>query len=103
METVGCRSTKTVRKQEEMDIVKLFQNKECTYDFDTEIEMGNIQSMDEFLSTIEMNESNIYLNDGTLVILKHKDFNYGIRLDIGVRGNFCRHRIKTSVYNGAYE
>ena len=85
---------------EELTILELFENKDEVYDFDTEVEMDNVVSMNEFLSFLDIEDKNIYLYDGTLVILKHENFNYGIRLDSGGRGDFFSHRIEASVYKG---
>ncbi len=81
------------------DIDELFENGEETYTIvDYNIEsMDNIQSMSFFLELLNIPDDNIYLYDGTMVILKHNNYDYKLRIDSGGLGDFYSHKFDITI------
>lgn len=86
-----------------MNIKEIFEevklNGEYQYDFDTEDDLDNVLSMNEFLEChLEYDEdNNVEVYDGTQVIFKHDDYNFKIVADSGGRGDFYSHKIEFSI------
>ena len=81
------------------DIEELFSRGEETYiliDYDLP-EMDNIQSMDFFVNLLDIPEENILLDDGTMIILTHPDYDYNLRIDAGGLGDFHSHKWEVSI------
>jgi hypothetical protein len=81
------------------DIDELFYRGEETYsliDYDLP-EMDNIQSMDFFVNLLDIPEENILLDDGTMIILTHPDYDYNLRIDAGGLGDFHSHKWEVSI------
>lgn len=81
------------------DIDELFENGEETYtiiDYDID-SMNNIQSMSFFLELLNITDDNIYLYDGTMVILKHNDYDHKLRIDAGGLGDFYSHKFDITI------
>lgn len=84
----------------DIDINELFINVGETYHFETIDGYDNIESMGVFLNEVYgLEEDNIHTDDGTAIILQHSNYDYLIRLDSGGDGDFCHHRIDTSIYS----
>lgn len=81
------------------DIDELFSRGEETYsliDYDLP-EINNIQSMDFFVNLLDIPEENILLDDGTIIIVKHPDFDFNLRIDAGGLGDFHSHEWRVSI------
>lgn len=81
------------------DIVDIFENVGMSYHFKTKASYDNIGSMQIFIDSIlDLENKHIDIAEGTLVVLKHPDYDYKVRLDSGGEGDFKSHRIDTSIY-----
>ena len=83
-------------------VIDLFEQGENSYriiDYDEGMEMDNNESMEYFLEQIEATEENMVLEDGTMVILKHKDFEETYIIESGGLGDFFSHGFDVSLNN----
>jgi hypothetical protein len=81
------------------DIDELFSHDEETYsliDYDLP-EMDNIQSMVFFVNLLDIPEENIIVDDGTMIIVEHPDFDFNLRIDAGGLGDFHSHKWEVSI------
>jgi hypothetical protein len=81
------------------DIDELFSCGEETYsliDYDLP-EMDNIQSMNFFVNLLDIPEENIIVDDGTMIIVEHPDFDFNLRIDAGGLGDFHSHEWRVSI------
>ena len=78
---------------------ELFDNRDCEYsyiNYDTD-PMDNNESMDFFLSEVCADNENIESNEGTQVILAHKDYPYKLQVDAYGLGDFFSHGFSVSI------
>jgi hypothetical protein len=77
------------------DIKELFDNKECSYaivDYGDDMEMDNNESMEYFISILnDYTDDNMVEDNGTMVRLKHPDYDYEIYISSGGLGDFFSH------------
>jgi len=82
-----------------VSITDVFENVGMSYHFETKESYDNIESMEIFISKCsELEGRNIFIEDGTLIVLEHTDYDYKVRLDSGGDGDFFHHRIDTDYY-----
>ena len=80
------------------NIDDLFEEGESTYsiiDYDAP-SMDNNQSMDYFIEHLDISPENILEDEGTMIIVCHKDYGYNLRIDAGGLGDFYSHKFEVS-------
>lgn len=81
------------------NIEDVFEDVGMSYRFNTKTSYDNIESMRIFVERIyKLEVNNIFIDDGTMVVLEHPDYDYRVRLDSGGEGDFKSHIIETSIY-----
>lgn len=75
-------------------------NGNCSYriiDYTDGLDMDNVQSMDYFLDIIGVSRDDIIEDFGTLVILKHENYNKEVEIRSGGLGDFFSHSFDADV------
>jgi len=84
-----------------MELIEIFEevkiNGYYRYNFDTEVSLDNIQSMNEFLNYhLDYNEEDLETYDGTQCIFQNENYEFKLVCDSGGRGDFYSHKIEFS-------
>ena len=52
--------------------------------------------MDYFIELLDISPENILEDEGTMIIVCHKDYGYNLRIDAGGLGDFYSHKFEVS-------